>query len=95
MKRFSRLKHAIGLKVLTAKNLHDAKKFYSASFKKLIAFIVFGENREESSRIAQASQSSSPNTYDVIGGTVMVGTSTYNLGDQTSSLSTASPSAIR
>lgn len=33
-------------------------------------------------------QSSSPNTYDVNAATVMVGTSTYNLGDQTATLAT-------
>lgn len=34
------------------------------------------------------SQSSSPNTYDVIGGTVSAGTSSYNLGTETASLAT-------
>jgi len=80
--------------ILKADLLFDGSVIASASFTQpsLYATLTGTLNSVRSGAHTVAfkitNQSSTPNIYDVITATVMVGTSTYNLGDKTATLAT-------
>lgn len=80
--------------ILKADLLFDGSVIASASFTQpslyatLTGTLTSVKSGSHTVEFRITSQSSSPNTYDVIGATVNAGTSAYNLGNETASLAT-------